>query len=289
MKLANILFGITVFFILSCGSNDSKNNENSRVTDEITSQKDTNRYLTIEGKDIWIRNKPETGNVIMKLNTGDKCILLEKGKEQNIRGHIDFWYKIIYRDTEGWVFGSQTSLKSGKVVLEAEKRKKLEKTFNEISNIFQSGQLEELNSYFYEKNNIIIVNNQQGYIIGSFSNSLSGLKRYSDDFRTCKLKFEKLPVYEFSQNSEGWSKEGCFAHEIFEPDVFINTFKLTNEVLLIEFHESDYQKAQEFGKISTIKIIITQSFIRFYFTYKNEKWLLTALDIIHQPSDNLVN
>ena len=84
MKPSNALFGLIIFLILSCGSNDSKSKiENNNEKDIETSHEDTSKYLTIEGIDIWIRNKPETGKVIMKLNSGDKCILIEKGKEQN--------------------------------------------------------------------------------------------------------------------------------------------------------------------------------------------------------------
>lgn len=37
-------------------------------------------YLFIEGKGIWIRETPINGKVIMKLNTGNKCVILKKGK-----------------------------------------------------------------------------------------------------------------------------------------------------------------------------------------------------------------
>jgi hypothetical protein len=67
--------------------------------------------LFIHGKEIWVRDSPTTGKVVMKLNDGDRCKILEKGKAETIRGSADYWYKIEYTEKQGWVFGSQTSVK----------------------------------------------------------------------------------------------------------------------------------------------------------------------------------
>ncbi|WP_299898895.1 SH3 domain-containing protein [uncultured Aquimarina sp.] len=67
--------------------------------------------LLIEGKDIWVREKPKTGKVVMKLNEGDVCMVLQKSDAQVIRGRRDFWYYIDFNGKKGWVFGSQTSIK----------------------------------------------------------------------------------------------------------------------------------------------------------------------------------
>jgi hypothetical protein len=67
--------------------------------------------LVIEGHQIWVRAIPKTGDVVMKLNDGNVCKIIQKGEEQIIRGHKDYWYQIEYNGLTGWVFGSQTSLK----------------------------------------------------------------------------------------------------------------------------------------------------------------------------------
>lgn len=69
------------------------------------------KQLTIEGNQIWVRSTPKTGDVVMKLDDGTVCKVLEKGEGQTIRGHKDYWYKIVFNGVQGWVFGSQTSLK----------------------------------------------------------------------------------------------------------------------------------------------------------------------------------
>jgi len=76
-----------------------------------------NTKLTIEGNNIWIREYPTTGDVIMKLNEGDVCNVLKKDKEETIRGITDYWYKIKFENKIGWVFGSQTSIKQNKKLI----------------------------------------------------------------------------------------------------------------------------------------------------------------------------
>lgn len=53
----------------------------------------------------------------MKLNTGDKCKVLEKGLKDTIRENIDYWYKIEFNSQQGWVFGSQSSIKTGQKIV----------------------------------------------------------------------------------------------------------------------------------------------------------------------------
>lgn len=69
------------------------------------------KQLTIEGNQIWVRTAPKTGEVVMKLNDGVVCEVLQKGEAHIIRGHKDYWYKIEHEGKTGWVFGAQTSIK----------------------------------------------------------------------------------------------------------------------------------------------------------------------------------
>ena len=90
-------------------------------------------YLTIEGSNIWIREYPTTGDVIMKLNSGEICKVLKKDKKEVINGISDFWYKIDYKGQIGWVFGSQTSIKQGSIELSVKvdnAREFIEKVFD---------------------------------------------------------------------------------------------------------------------------------------------------------------
>ncbi len=113
-----ISFLITIF-IISCNnktsdktsSNDSLKSAVEQIkSTEITSEVKKEEYLIIHGKDIWVRDVPTTGKVVIKLNEGDKCQILEKGKLESVKGRPDYWYKVNFYNNQGWVFGSQTDL-----------------------------------------------------------------------------------------------------------------------------------------------------------------------------------
>jgi len=86
----------------SLNDNDIESNFSENPVPEI---------LIIEGTNIWIRNKPITGDVVMKLNSGDKCKIIEKGEMATIKEKTDYWYKIEFEGKIGWVFGSQSDIK----------------------------------------------------------------------------------------------------------------------------------------------------------------------------------
>jgi hypothetical protein len=66
--------------------------------------------LKISGDNIWVRAKPKTGKVVMKLNEGAPCKVLARGEEQVIRGQRDYWYQIQCAQGRGWFFGSQSNI-----------------------------------------------------------------------------------------------------------------------------------------------------------------------------------
>ncbi|MEA3451309.1 MAG: SH3 domain-containing protein, partial [Bacteroidota bacterium] len=104
-KITLILF--IAMSLFACNRNkDNSNDLEDSNNQNISTQKNTEQFLFIEGNQIWIRKTPSTGKVIMKLNDGTKCKLLKKGKKETIKGITDYWYKIKYKEKKGWVFGS---------------------------------------------------------------------------------------------------------------------------------------------------------------------------------------
>lgn len=75
-----------------------------------------NRLAYVVGDQIWVRAKPVDGEVVMKLNDGDLCILLEKGQYQEIRNMTGHWYKINYEGQEGWIYGAQLDLPASETI-----------------------------------------------------------------------------------------------------------------------------------------------------------------------------
>jgi hypothetical protein len=90
-----------------------RNTELSETESESKSDSISFERLIIQGHDIWLRDEPATGEVILKLNTGDTCEILELGIFEIINGQADFWYRVKYKEQEAWVFGSQSDIKLG--------------------------------------------------------------------------------------------------------------------------------------------------------------------------------
>ncbi len=125
LKLLNfsstILLIIFLIFI-SCSGN-SKEIREKAIADSIAREQviadsvkkieeQFPKYLVIQGTNVNMRTAPKLDAVIIKqLKTNDTCEVLEKGKKQTVTDKIDYWYKIKFRNKEGWVFGAFTSIK----------------------------------------------------------------------------------------------------------------------------------------------------------------------------------
>jgi hypothetical protein len=109
-------FFLLVLFITGCSSqlsNASKDIDSSQITIDTVAKVNarSEQFLTIHGKDIWVRDWSSTGAVVMTLNAGDRCRVVQRGKFERIGRDGDFWYQIEFQGKQGWVFGSQTDWK----------------------------------------------------------------------------------------------------------------------------------------------------------------------------------
>ena len=95
--------------------------------------------LLIVGSNIWVRSEHTTGDVIMKLNDGDKCKVLDQGRFEYIRGSAHFWYQIVFKSDTGWVFGSQTNRSAEVNVLSSTGK-------DELWEVFKTKQIEKCKS-----------------------------------------------------------------------------------------------------------------------------------------------
>lgn len=137
--------------------------------------------LSIVGENIWVRSSPSTGDVVMKLNTGDKCEILEKGKFEEIRDMYDFWYKIRFNGQVGWVYGSQTNLKTDYSYYDAVNKGLINQAKPALNSIqtLQSFFKEyfsnnnNLNRFVHSSIGFYILNNPGSMCYGSKSNSIS--------------------------------------------------------------------------------------------------------------------
>lgn len=179
-KNKNILISIISIAIITAGVLFVLLNDNSSDAADSITEQNTN-WLTIEGENIWVRSTPSTGEVIMKLNNGDMCEVLEKGKFEEIRNMYDYWYKIKYNGQIGWVYGSQSNLKTGYTYADAV-NKKLIKPSESAQNSPKSIQAffseytstnNNLNRFVHSTAGLYILNNPGSMCYGSKSSSIS--------------------------------------------------------------------------------------------------------------------
>ena len=120
MKRIHFISGIVGILIFTSCTNQSTNENilNDTIkksginTDSVytESRMPSEEFLVIHGRDIWVRDVQVTGQVVMKLNEGDRCRILNKSELSLVKGLPDYWYQVEFNNKKGWVFGSQTSL-----------------------------------------------------------------------------------------------------------------------------------------------------------------------------------
>ena len=74
--------------------------------------------LYVQGDNVNVRADADGKSAVLKrMNTGENCDIVERGKVETIGGKQDFWYRIKLYDVKasktGWVFGAFTSLRQG--------------------------------------------------------------------------------------------------------------------------------------------------------------------------------
>lgn len=98
-----ILGGILYFF-----NKTKKNNRESKIeTKHIP-----NKYLSTNNIKVELKKYPNLNSpTLLIITKNSSCIELEKGSIDTINNITDYWYKIKYNETIGWIFGSETSEK----------------------------------------------------------------------------------------------------------------------------------------------------------------------------------
>jgi hypothetical protein len=206
----SILILTVIFAFFACKNHKNENNlgneDTTKIeisdinenTNTVENQPQEQQTLVIHGNQIWIRSQPTTGEVIMKLDEGTICEVLEKGKKETIHGSTDFWYKIKYNGQEGWVFGSQTSLKQDAKVLE---NQDINKFMSDFGNIVQN----DFSSLF-ETDSVFVFDNYFAGLSVTYE-SINDIKKYfTRENYNLPINYDQRPEFD----GEFFQKDGIF-------------------------------------------------------------------------------
>lgn len=263
---------LIAFTNYSCTSdNQNDDSDSGKPAANVEANKAT---LTINGNGIWVRSKPVSGDVVMKLNEGNECIIHEKSELDTVKENVDYWYKIEFDNQQGWVFGSQTSKSLNKSI------DVFEATLLDVVKAIASKNYDKINSYIdastgvyklYNPGLLIAVDHQNRVDEGIIDFDLNPLQNSPE-------KTDKLP--EFDCGEEAWTKEGVFITDI-------NDFKEISTAIknLKQYNDIPYTKEQMAAAKKAEQSIekalkITDSIITLYFGKKNNNWYLIAIDAV---------
>ena len=268
-KMLYSFLPLMITFLMFACANENGNDE--QQTEIATVDSGVIKTLKITGENIWIRESPTDGKVIMKLNASDECIILEKGKEETIKGQTDNWYKIKFKDKEGWVFGSQTS--------EAKKQEELDikSVVNKIIDAVANNDFEVLNEFVNPEYGIYKFHNPGVFVAATYQENVDqDLLQFNFQGAKTDVKEEDAAEYDCD---EGWDKEGIFlcdiekfselSHVISEEEFYIN--KKPSEAALnkAKSTENQFSKMLQFTEINA-KIFLFE---------KEGKWFIGLIDL----------
>ncbi|MBN2663318.1 MAG: SH3 domain-containing protein [Bacteroidales bacterium] len=270
-RILIILLFSTLFF--SCKNSGTNSNttqtDSNQTTNNQQNQTDNNtEYISIIGNQIWVRSEPQNGDVILKLDDGVQCELLEKGQQQTINGVTDYWYKIKVNGQEGWVFGSQTSLQQNTNV---DEQTLITNYFNNFFDKVNAQNYSELKSYFID-DSVIVLYNPGVFVYYSFYYYTEALELLDVSEYGSEINFSAFPTFDMDEFA--WSKNGLYVQPSNNAEVITH---------LNQF--SDYPQ-YIIDKVSKSEKMITHTLLAayhdgvyFYFGKVNSQWKIIAIDI----------
>lgn len=269
-KILGLFLIVTLFF--SCKNSSTNNNitqsDSSQTVDNQQNNVDNADYLSIIGNQIWVRSEPQTGDVVLKLDDGVQCEVLEKGQQQTINGVTDYWYKIKVNGQEGWVFGSQTSLRQNAVV---DENTQIKNYFTYFFEKLQTENYQDLKSYFID-DSVIVLDNPGAFVYFSIQYYTDVIGRVDATNFDGNIKFNNLPT--FDMDTFEWSENGFFVETNSQDDV------ISYLVQYGDYPQYLIDKVTELEKnISNRFLIAYEDGIYIYFGKVNSKWKIIAIDI----------
>ncbi len=278
MRKFSYLF-LIILLLFACknknhsGENNPEENENKIEQINNNNDKTEEDFLTIKGNQIWVRSEPTTGEVVLKLDDGTKCKLIEKGEEETIKGVTDFWYKIEFEGKQGWVFGSQTNLSKNEVV-EYTVEEEIELFITDFINAVNSNT--GLSKYFVNDSVFKIYN--PGAFPYVTTQHYSEIIDYFKGYKKGKIIFtDNLPVFDMN------------LYQYKEKGIYISTKNIDEELKSVwELQSEIYiEKPKNLTDYSEIKtnisyvVLITDinEGVHFYIGKNSGNWKIYVIDV----------
>jgi hypothetical protein len=190
----------------------------------------------ITEENVWIRSEEGEGEMIGKVGKGTKCFILKQGKSDSIRGVVDYWYQVVAGGKEGWVFGSQLSIRMAKL-------KAFEETLNYFLNAYNTKSIEDLNDYVHPQYGIsfgfVVCGDDKEKMEKAFNDvksypdfiSFDTLQQFTKAFPDVSCKNPKNDVIPKYIGNNNWSEKGCYWKEVSKGEV-----KLVSTETIYEFY-----------------------------------------------------
>ena len=270
------LFSVVAFvFLYSCaGESQTTDAENTDSLNNVASMAAQN--LKIHGTGIWVRSTPVTGDVVMKLNEGDECKIIEKGIADTIKQNVDYWYKIEFNGQQGWVFGSQTTA-SQNVVIESNS---IETIALVVYSALSAKDFAKLNSFIKADVGVYKLYNPGSMVAIDFAKEANAefIDFEAENYENEPVVVKDLPAYDCGEMK--WAKEGAFLGDVknyTELSTGLNNMKEYNDV---PYTPDQMKAAKKAEKMLQKVLLVTGSNIKLYFSQIENKWYLVAIDAV---------
>lgn len=290
------LFLVIFIILFGCKIEQKQSNKKENSITSVLIEKEQST-LFIEGDNVWVRDNPRKGKVIIKLNEGDRCTIIDTSKVDTIRGCIDYWYEIKHKDTIGWVFGSQTNIKSKS----SKKTQLFLKQMETFVSALKTKNFKIINAFIFPKEPIHCVLGTSGsdYLRTTITYDL---KKTSEEYYDVKELLDTLSSYAMAKHlilhtniteprtSNFYLKRGIYYQELNNGNHSISNWEkwqLEHDMVTQGNNNlsTEYPKYIQREKQVKFRLVIAfnnmgnddNPYYQFYFYFRQGKWYLSGI------------
>lgn len=155
--------------------------------------------------------------------------------------------------------------------------------FQEFMKAWNSKNIEKLNPFIHPDYGLFVLQNPGAYLYPFYGKDASVFKKevYGYEYRAgakCPTLLDgKLP--DFSCDTEGWDKEGCFLEEGYHTEIAPLMALMGEYDLGKGKNEASYPVAQKIDNLETMAVYSTDDTVGWNFGFIDGKWYLVMVDM----------